>query len=93
MGAVLSKWLIAEGKLWSSVIRHWVGAILNVGANLLLIPVYGLTGAAVATVLSYAAANYVALFFTRATWGPAASMTKALAAPVRIVISRTRQGR
>jgi O-antigen/teichoic acid export membrane protein len=85
MAAILSKWLIAENLLKFSFIRHGIGAIINVGLNLLLIPPLGGIGAAVATLVSYAAASYVACFAYRPTWPAARRMSTALIAPLRAV--------
>jgi len=57
--SLIHKWLLAEGLFWGSAIIHVTGAIVNVVLNLLLIPIYGGEGAAVATVISYAAAPLV----------------------------------
>ncbi|MDJ0627701.1 MAG: flippase [Rhodobacter sp.] len=51
--ALIHKWLLAEALFWGSATIHMTGATLNVGLNLLLIPIYGAAGAAVATVISY----------------------------------------
>jgi len=37
---------------WQSIIE-WVAAIMNIGLNILLIPIYGILGAAIATFISY----------------------------------------
>jgi PST family polysaccharide transporter len=83
MRAALSKWLIAEGLFIFSLVTHGLGAITNVLINLMLIPLYGGTGAAIATVISYAAASYLALFFHPKTWIAARMMTLALLLPLR----------
>jgi len=49
-------WHIAEGLERLTFLRSLQGAIANVLLNLFLIPRYGITGAAVATVMSYAIA-------------------------------------
>jgi O-antigen/teichoic acid export membrane protein len=53
LGVASSKWYIAEGRQLLSLKRTIIGAFMNVGLNLWLIPVYGTVGAALATVLSY----------------------------------------
>lgn len=75
---LLSRWLIAEGLLVFSLVRHLSGAGCNIALNLLLIPIWGIAGSAVATVVSYAVAGYVTLFFTRATRQVGIDMTFAL---------------
>jgi len=82
MGAVYSKWIIAEGYLWSSLLRHSVGAVANIALNFLLIPHWGLNGAALATVLSYAAANYFACFLGKQSRRQGYCMTRAFLSPL-----------
>ena len=41
------------------------GAVINIAANLILIPIYGIFGAAIATLASYSAMSVVAYFLTR----------------------------
>jgi PST family polysaccharide transporter len=91
MGEVLSKWLINENVLEFSVIRHGVGGLVNVLINLVLIPLYGGMGAAVATVISYATSSYLACFLYPKTREIAYFMTKALFSPLRWFINFTRK--
>jgi O-antigen/teichoic acid export membrane protein len=65
--ALVSKWIILEGLYKFSAISQGGGALLNVILNLLLIPHYGATGAAWATVLSYGFASYFVFFFFKET--------------------------
>jgi PST family polysaccharide transporter len=58
MGVASGKWFIAENNQLLSFQRTALGAVLNVGLNLWLIPVYGAVGAALATILSYAVAAF-----------------------------------
>lgn len=53
-GIARSRWLIAENMLKISMITTILGAVINVGVNILLIPQYAGLGAAWATVISYA---------------------------------------
>ena len=57
LGYGLSKWLIVENRLMYSIVRHLLGAVVNVVGNLLLIPRYGAAGAAWATVFAYSFSN------------------------------------
>ena len=52
-----------------SLLSHAVGAALNVGLNLWLIPSMGIVGAAWATLISYAYASFFFLFLARSTRG------------------------
>ena len=88
MRAVFSKWIIAEGLIWFSVITQGTGAVVNVALNALLIPSMGALGAALATLLSYAAASYFALAFFASTRGMFFMMTLALLAPFRYLSRR-----
>jgi O-antigen/teichoic acid export membrane protein len=58
LGLASSQWLILEGRQKAILQRTLLGAIINVFANMLLIPAYGAVGAAYATVLSY----FIAVF-------------------------------
>jgi O-antigen/teichoic acid export membrane protein len=92
MGAVYSKWIIAEGYLWSSLLRHGAGAVANIALNFALIPHWGLYGAALATVVSYAIANYVACFLGRQSRRQGYAMTRAFASPVTASARVVRNG-
>lgn len=85
-GEVLSKWLINEGLLIFSPIRHGTGAIVNILLNFWLIPFYGGVGAAVATLISYAFASYLACFFYPKTRPAGVMMTFALFVPIRTAL-------
>ena len=53
IGTASGRWYIVEGLHKLALLRAVFGAIVNIALNLLLIPIYGLKGAAVATVISY----------------------------------------
>jgi O-antigen/teichoic acid export membrane protein len=93
MGVIFSRWLIIEGMLISSLIRHGFGASLNIALNLVLIPAHGPKGAAVATLISYAAATYGACFLTRRTWSAGVDMTMGLLLPIRFIVGALRRTR
>jgi O-antigen/teichoic acid export membrane protein len=59
LGVASSQYLIAENYTKLSFARTIVGAIANVILNLILIPYYGIIGAAIATLISY----FIATFF------------------------------
>jgi Na+-driven multidrug efflux pump len=63
---------------------------VNVALNLVLIPRWGGVGAAIATVISYAAAGYFACFITPRTREAAWMMSKALIVPLRALVSVVR---
>ena len=83
MRALLSRWLLAEDLLRFSLVTHLSGALMNVALNLLLIPRYGAVGAAVATVVSYACASWLALFFSARTRPMGLMMARTLLLPFR----------
>lgn len=71
IGVVSSKYLVAENKALISFWNTAAGAFSNIVLNLFLIPRFGIMGAAIATVVSYALAGYIMLYFwdtTRAHW-------------------------
>ena len=89
MGYVLGKTIVAEGYLRFALWRQVFGAVVNIVLNLLLIPRFGLYGAAWATVISYACGAYVACIFQRDARRMFEPMTRALLLPVRALMKRT----
>jgi PST family polysaccharide transporter len=88
MGAILSRWLVMEDLLIFSLTRNLVGAVVNVVLNILLIPHFGAVGSAVATLVSYTSATYLACFTDRRTWPAGRMMTRALFLPHRLLAGR-----
>jgi len=88
MRALFSKWIIMENLLVFSVFSNGLGAVVNVILNLLLIKYYGGYGAAVATLVSYAAASYLMLFLAPKTWPIARMMSKSILLPARLILFR-----
>jgi len=58
LGVASSKYLIAENLTKISFFRTILGSISNVILNIILIPIYGIIGAAYATLISYAVSGY-----------------------------------
>ena len=59
MGKIRNVWILAEGKqecLWKI---NLFGALLNVAINYLLIPIWGASGAAAASLMTQIFTNYV----------------------------------
>ncbi|MDO6548923.1 flippase [Pseudoalteromonas carrageenovora] len=81
MRALASKWLIAEGLLKFSLLTHGIGAAINVTANYFLIPIYQGEGAAIATVLSYFSASFLAFFISKSTRVIAIIMLRSILLP------------
>jgi PST family polysaccharide transporter len=57
LGFASGRWLIAEELVKYALLRNLVGVVINIAANLILIPIYGAKGAAVGTLISYMFAN------------------------------------
>jgi polysaccharide transporter, PST family len=79
LGVAQSPWNLSEGLQKLSLSRSILGAGINVSLNLLLIPQYGALGAAIATLVSYAVANYFANLFDRRTLNIFRLQSRALA--------------
>jgi PST family polysaccharide transporter len=90
MRALLSKWLVIEHLLMFSLVTHGLGALINVILNIILIPLYGALGAAIATVVSYSASSYLTLFISKKTREAAWMMTIAFVSPVRLLLALRR---
>lgn len=58
-GVARETWLTTEGLMTLSAVMTTLGAAVNVGLNLLLIPYYGGAGAAIATVIAQILAAYL----------------------------------
>jgi len=65
LGVASGKWFIAENLQKYSFYRTLSGAILNIILNLVLIPIYGIIGAAIATLLAQSLASYFFNFFNK----------------------------
>ena len=84
LGVARSQWLIAENLTKLSFFTTSLGTIVNVLLNLWLIPIYDGTGAAIATVVSYAVASYFTCMFHPKMFHTAWMLTRALFIPFRI---------
>lgn len=92
MRAAFSKWILIENALVFSLITQGMGAVMNIGLNIALIPTYGGIGAAFATLLSYATASFLALFFHSRTRPIFWQMALAFLSPIRyplLLLKRT----
>jgi O-antigen/teichoic acid export membrane protein len=59
---------VANGRPSYDATCNWITAGFSLAAYFLLIPRYGITGAAVATLLTFAVAGAIAFFWTRKIW-------------------------
>jgi len=62
LGVASSQYLINENLTKLSFIRAFIGMILNIILNLILIPKFGIVGSAVATLVSYTAVTFLLSF-------------------------------
>jgi O-antigen/teichoic acid export membrane protein len=86
MRAAFSKWILIENVLVFSLITQGLGALVNVGLNIIVIPRYGGYGAAITTLISYAVASYFSLFFYSKTRPVFWMMTKSILSPIRYAL-------
>lgn len=84
VGLCYSQWLITEGIVQFSIWSTVLGALVNVLMNYWLIPIYGGTGAAWATVVAYAIAAYIAYLFWPQLRSTGWQLTLAILLPFRI---------
>lgn len=63
LGNAGKKWLLAENLQHLLLPRMILGVISNVFLNIILIPAYGIKGAAIATLVSYALTYYISYLF------------------------------
>lgn len=78
IGVVNSKALVAENCQKQSLVRTMIGAVVNVLLNLVLIPLDGIRGAAIATLVSYALSAYLTIPMFRGQWAHFVLVTKAI---------------
>ncbi|WP_257639659.1 flippase [Campylobacter concisus] len=67
IGVISGDWFVAENLQIFAFWRSFCGASINIILNFLLIPKYGIQGAAVATLISYFIANLAFDFFNKKT--------------------------
>jgi len=59
LGVASSQYLLAENYIKIEALRTVIGAIVNIILNIVLIPIYEIQGAAIATVISYFVSTFV----------------------------------
>jgi O-antigen/teichoic acid export membrane protein len=84
LGVARGQWLVQEGHGIFYLVSTLSGALLNIGLNVVMIPRWGGLGAAVATVISYAAAAWLSSYFHPPSRRTANQLTLALALPFRL---------
>jgi O-antigen/teichoic acid export membrane protein len=65
LGVAFNKFLTAEALVIKTFYRTFFGALINITLNFLLIPTYGITGAATATLISQFITNVIFDLFDR----------------------------
>lgn len=62
LGSVTARYLTVEGMEKKIAVRTFVALVINIALNWLLIPIYGIEGAAIATLMTIVFANYLINF-------------------------------
>lgn len=65
LGSASGQYLIAEGFMKLSLLRTAIGAIINILLNVWWIPIYGIQGAAYASLIAYVCATFFILFIPK----------------------------
>ncbi len=92
VGAVRNIWILAENKhrfLW---IINLTGALFNVGLNALLIPLWGINGAAAASLMTQFFTNVVLGYIIKPIWGNNALMLQSLNPKILFDLVRQEKG-
>jgi PST family polysaccharide transporter len=67
IGVASSQWFVDQNKTRAVVVRSAAGAIINIALNFVLIPLFGAIGAAMATLVAYAASGVLINGLTKDT--------------------------
>ena len=84
LGVSRSQWLTIENLTQFSFVTTALGTISNIALNFFLIPSYGGSGAAIATVISYAIASHISCILYPPLFNTGQMLTKALFVPFRV---------
>ncbi|TDP73690.1 flippase [Bradymonas sediminis] len=84
LGVSRGKWLIAENMTRFAMVATLIGAVINIGLNLVLIPAMGGVGAAWATLIAYMISAYFSSLLIPETRIAFKQMTYSLFLPFRI---------
>ncbi|HSR19087.1 MAG TPA: polysaccharide biosynthesis C-terminal domain-containing protein, partial [Ignavibacteriaceae bacterium] len=77
LGVASGQYLVNENFTKMSFYRTFAGMICNVALNFILIPVYGIIGSALATLISYSAATF-SIGFSKKTYKQFLMMLKSI---------------
>ena len=83
--ALVNRWLLIEGALVATFCVQAVGAVTNIGFNFWLIPLYGVVGAAIATVLSALVGGYVILLLHPRLYPMGKILSRSFCLPLRLL--------
>lgn len=67
LGSAKNVWMICENKMKYETILTFIGMICNIVLNYILIPVFGIVGAAIATLLTQVITNFLLMFIFKET--------------------------
>ena len=76
-----ASYLVAENKTIFLLFRYTLGMLINLVLNWLLIPIYGIEGAAYATLIAYLFASYLSASLYKGMWPLFVMETRALYLP------------
>lgn len=65
LGMLVYNYLIAENRRVALILSSFIPMVINIGLNLVLIPIYGIAGAAIATLVSYSLVPLAVFFPTK----------------------------
>jgi PST family polysaccharide transporter len=85
VGVARSRWLIAEDMIQFSMLAAVLGALVNVGLNLVFIPRYGGLGVAWAVTISQAVSAYLSSVLSRRLWPVLGQVSLSLLVPFRVL--------
>jgi O-antigen/teichoic acid export membrane protein len=88
LGVAASRWFVAENLQKYSFYRTFAGAVVNVALNYILIPIYGIHGAAFATLISQAMATYFLNILNKRLRYTFYLQTMAFAMPFKEIITK-----
>lgn len=89
IGCIWSQWILVEGKQKLSIINYVVTALINVILNLILIPKFGICGAAISTLSAYSIGQCTSFFLFK----PSENYARLLKAFIPLYLLKTLKDR
>lgn len=68
LGVASNQQLVIENKSKVTLYRTFIGLTVNLSLNIILIPLYGVIGAAIGTMISYASSSFLSNFLFKSTF-------------------------